>query len=97
VLDKFTALQLYTTGSAWLSQEEALKGKLVPGMYADLSVLSANYFSVDAEKVRSIESLLTIVNGKIVYAAGPFQQHDPGAPAVIPDWSPIKYYGGYQQ
>jgi predicted amidohydrolase YtcJ len=97
VLDKFTALQLYTTGSAWLSQEESLKGKLVPGMYADLSVLSADYFSVDAEKVKSIESLLTIVNGKIVYAAGPFQQHDPGAPAVIPDWSPVKYYGGYQR
>lgn len=97
VLDKFTALQLYTTGSAWLSQEESLKGKLVPGMYADLSVLSADYFSVDAEKVRSMESLLTIVNGKIVYAAGPFQQYDPGAPAVIPDWSPIKYFGGYQR
>ncbi len=97
VLDKFTALQLYTTGSAWLSQEELLKGKLVPGMYADLSVLSADYFSVDADKVRSMESLLTIVNGKIVYATGPFQQHDPGAPPVIPDWSPVKYYGGYQQ
>jgi predicted amidohydrolase YtcJ len=97
VLDKFTALQLYTTGSAWLSQEESLKGKLVRGMYADLSVLSADYFSVDAEKVRSIESLLTIVNGKIVYAAGPFQQHDPGAPPVIPEWSPVKYFGGYQR
>lgn len=97
VLDKFTALQLYTSGSAWLSQEESLKGKLVPGMYADLCVLSADYFTVAPEEVRSIESLLTIVNGKIVYATGSFKQYDPGAPPVIPDWSPVKYFGGYQQ
>jgi predicted amidohydrolase YtcJ len=97
VLDKFTALKLYTSGSAWVSGEEHLKGKLVKGMYADFSMLSDDYFSVPTDKVRTIESVLTVVNGKIVYAAGDYKQYDVPSTPVIPEWSPIKYYGGYQK
>ncbi|MEO6549530.1 MAG: amidohydrolase [Ferruginibacter sp.] len=97
VLDKFTALQLYTSGSAWCSGEENYKGKIKTGMYADMVILSDDYFSVPAEKVKNIQSLLTIVNGKVVYAAGEYKSFDPAIPAVIPDWSPVKFYGGYQK
>ncbi|MEO7487136.1 MAG: amidohydrolase [Ferruginibacter sp.] len=97
VLDKFTALQLYTSGSAWCSGEENEKGKIIKGMYADMVILSDDYFSVAPEKVKKIESLMTIVNGKVVYAAGEYKSHCPPMPAVIPDWSPVKYYGGYQK
>lgn len=97
VLDKFTALQLYTSGSAWCSGEEQDKGKLIKGMYADLVVLSADYFSLSDDAVRDIESLLTIVNGKTVYASGPYSQYNPPLPEVIPSWSPVKYFGGYQK
>jgi len=97
VLDKYTALQLYTSGSAWCSGEEKDKGKLVKGMYADLSILSDDYFSLPADKVRGIESLLTVLNGRIVYAAGPYSSLNPPLPETIPDWSPVKYYGGYQK
>ena len=97
VLDKFTALQLYTAGSAWCSGEEKDKGKLVKGMYADLAILSADYFSVPAEQVKNIHALLTIVNGNIVYASGLYNDLNPPMPAVIPEWSPVKYYGGYQR
>lgn len=97
VLDRFTALQLYTAGSAWFSGEENDKGKLVKGMYADMVVLSADYFTLQPEAVKHITSLLTIVNGKCVYGAGDFSDYSPSIPAVIPAWSPVKYYGGYQR
>ena len=96
-LDKFTALQLYTSGSAWCSGEENEKGKIIKGMYADMVILSDDYFSILPEKVKKIESLMTIVNGKIVYSAGDYKSYNPSIPAVIPDWSPVKYYGGYQK
>lgn len=97
VLDKFTALQLYTSGSAWFSGEEKEKGKLVKGMYADLAILSDDYFAAKADDIRKIESVLTIVNGKIVYASAEYKALNPEIPAVIPDWSPVKYFGGYQK
>jgi predicted amidohydrolase YtcJ len=97
ILDKFTALQLYTSGSAWFSGEEKEKGKLIKGMYADLSILSNDYFTVSADNVRNIESDLTIVNGKVIYGAGDFKALDPAIAPVIPDWSPVKYFGGYQK
>jgi predicted amidohydrolase YtcJ len=63
------ALRLYTMGSAWFSRDEDERGSLEPGKLADLAVLSKDYMT---EPVGDIESLLTMVGGKIVYAAGPF-------------------------
>lgn len=97
VLDRFTALGLYTSGSAWFTGEEQFKGKIAKGMYADMTVLTGNYFAVKTDDVRKIESLLTIVNGKVVYAAGEYKALDPAVHEVIPAWSPVKYYGGYQK
>ncbi|WP_342332906.1 amidohydrolase [Pedobacter sp. FW305-3-2-15-E-R2A2] len=96
VLDKFTALQLYTKGSAWFSGEEHLKGLIKEGQYADMAILSQDYFKESPENIRKIESLVTIVNGKVVYAKDKFKANDPGIAAVIPAWSPVKFYGGYQ-
>ncbi|KAA5532339.1 amidohydrolase [Taibaiella lutea] len=97
VLDKYTALQLYTSGSAWCSEEEQEKGKLISGMYADLCILSDDYFSLPPDKIRGIESILTVLNGHVVYAAGPYKTLNPPVPETIPEWSPVKYYGGYQK
>jgi len=97
VLDKFTALQLYTSGSAWFSGDQDLKGKLIKGMYADMVILSADYFTASPEKLKTISALMTIVNGKVVYAAGSYAALNPPIPEVIPLWSPVKYFGGYQK
>jgi predicted amidohydrolase YtcJ len=97
VLDKFTALQLYTSGSAWCSGEQDVKGKLVKGMYADMVILSDDYFTASTEKVKQITALLTVVNGKVVYGAGPYAAQCPPIAAAIPDWSPVNFYGGYQK
>jgi predicted amidohydrolase YtcJ len=66
------ALRIYTQGSAWFAHDDVRRGRLMPGMLADLAVLSEDYFSVPVSRIGRIHSLLTIVGGKVVYAAGPF-------------------------
>ena len=89
------ALRLYTVGSSWFSTEEGKKGALVPGQLADLSVLSADYFSIPAEQIKHLESVLTVVGGRVVFGAGEFEPLGPPPLPVSPDWSPVKTYGGY--
>lgn len=97
-LTREEALRLYTLGSAWFSGEEEVKGRIAPGQYADFAVLSADYLSVPEEQIKNIESVLTVVGGKIVYAVRPFQKFAPAPlPAVIPAWSPVAHFGGYQK
>ncbi len=67
------ALRIYTTGSAWLAGDEAKLGSLEEGKLADLIVLSADYLTVPEEQIKTIESVLTIVGGKPVYASGEFK------------------------
>jgi predicted amidohydrolase YtcJ len=71
------ALRIYTEGSAWFAHDEGRRGRLLAGMLADLAVLSEDYFSVPLVRVAQIESLMTMVGGKIVYAAGPFSNLEP--------------------
>jgi predicted amidohydrolase YtcJ len=71
------ALRLYTEGSAWFAHDESRRGRLLPGMLADLAVLNEDYFSVPLLRIAQIESLMTLVGGKIVYAAGPFSNLEP--------------------
>ncbi len=66
------ALRAYTIGSAWFSFDEDKRGSLEPGKLADLAVLSKDYMTVPLDQIESIESLLTMVGGKIVYAASPY-------------------------
>jgi len=66
------ALRLYTLGSAWFTHDDGKRGSLEPGKLADLAVLSKDYLTVPAEEIGATESLLTMVGGRIVYAAGPF-------------------------
>jgi len=94
-LDREEALKLYTTGSSWFSTEDGKKGALAPGQLADLAVLSADYFSIPDEEIKQLESVLTIVGGKILYAAEEFSKLAPPALPVSPSWSPVKEYGGY--
>jgi predicted amidohydrolase YtcJ len=94
-LDRAEALRLYTVGSSWFSSEDGKKGSLVPGQLADLSVLTGDYFSMPEAEIKTLESVLTIMGGKIVYANGPFSRLAPPPLPVSPDWSAVKRYGGY--
>jgi predicted amidohydrolase YtcJ len=94
-MSRMEALQLYTVGSSWFSGEDGKKGAIVPGELADLAVLSEDYFSVPQERIKQLESVLTLVGGKPVYATAEFKHLDPPPLPVSPDWSPVKHYGGY--
>jgi predicted amidohydrolase YtcJ len=96
-LDRSEALRRYTLGSAWFSGEEDKKGSIEAGKLADLAVLSADYFSVPEDEIKGLESVLTIVGGKVVYATGEFQRLAPAPLPVSPGWSPVGVYGGYHQ
>src|SRR5262249_30468695 len=76
-LDRAEALRRYAVGSAWFSGEEEKKGTLAPGQLADLAVLTADYFSVPDDEIKRIESVLTIVDGKVVYASDAFEHLTP--------------------
>ena len=95
-LDRKEALSLWTLGSAYKSNEETAKGALQPGMYADLAVLSQDYMTIPDEAIKDLTAIITVVAGKIVYAADDFKSHDLPIPPVSPDWSPVKQFGGYQ-
>ncbi len=66
------ALRFYTLGSAWFSHDEDKRGSLEVGKLADLAVLSADYLTVSTDEIGRIESVLTMLGGKVVYAAAPF-------------------------
>jgi predicted amidohydrolase YtcJ len=92
-LDRLLALRLYTQGSAWFSGEQDRKGVIAPGRAADLAALSADYFAVDARDILKIESVLTVVAGRVVYGAAEHAGLAPPPPLASPDWSPVRAYG----
>lgn len=96
ILDRTTALKLFTNGGYSLIKENNTKGKIQQGYYADLAILDKDYFSIADEEISSISSLLTIVDGKIVYGAEEYKSIAPIKLPVNPEWSPVKYFGGYQ-
>jgi hypothetical protein len=62
---------------------------------ADFVALTDDYFAVPEDRIKSIESVLTIVGGKIVHATEEFSSHAPPEIGVLPEWSPVKAFGGY--
>ena len=69
---RIEALRMYTSGSAWFAHAESARGSLEPGKLADLAVLTRDPMTTPVAEIGGIESLLTIVGGRIVYTAGPF-------------------------
>lgn len=94
-LDRHEALRLFTQGSSWFSNERGRKGALAPGQLADFAALTADYFSVAAEDIKGIESVLTVVGGRVVYARDDFATLSPPTLPVLPEWSPLAAFGGY--
>jgi predicted amidohydrolase YtcJ len=69
---RLEALRLYTQGSAWFAFDDDTGGALAVGRLADLAVLSKDYLTVPVDEIGAITSLLTMVAGRIVYAAEPY-------------------------
>lgn len=95
-LDRETALRMWTEKVQWFSNEEGRKGRIEAGQFADLIVPSKDYFSCPEDEISFLTSDLTIVGGKVVYGAGDFGAIDaPPLPPAMPDWSPVRTFGGY--
>jgi predicted amidohydrolase YtcJ len=75
------ALRFYTLGSAWFTFDDDKRGSLRAGKLADLAVLTKDYLTVPTHEIAATESLLTMVGGRIVYAAGPYLQFEARSPA----------------
>ena len=95
-LDRETALRMWTENVTWFSNEEGKKGRIEVGQLADLVVPDRDFFACPEADIADITSTLTVVGGKVVYAAGSLQLEDDGAlPPAMPDWSPVRSFGGY--
>ena len=94
-LTRQEAITRYTAASAALTGEADIKGVLREGCFADVAVLSDDYFEVDVDVIPHIESVLTVVGGDVVYAAAEFEGLDGALPDITPAWSPVTRFGGY--
>jgi hypothetical protein len=65
------AARAYTTGSAYASFEEKIKGSIEPGKLADLVVLTDDIFAIDPVKIADTKVFLTLFDGRTVYSAKP--------------------------
>jgi hypothetical protein len=95
LLERSVALELWTSGSAWFSNEQGRKGRIQAGMLADLAVLSQDFFTVPEEEIKALESVLTVVGGDIVYGAAEFTSLGPPPIPVLPEWSPVRSVPGH--
>jgi predicted amidohydrolase YtcJ len=96
-LDRVSALRLWTEANTWFSNEAGKKGQIRQGQLADLAVLSDDYFAVPEDAIQDITSVLTLLGGRAVHGDAEFKDLAPSLPPAMPDWSPVRSYGGYQQ
>jgi len=94
-IDRIQALELWASANAWFSGETGRKGRIMVGQLADLAVLSADYLAVPEADIEGITSVLTLLGGAVVHGDGDFHSLAPGLPAPMPEWSPVRRFGGY--
>lgn len=94
-IDRLTALRLFTTGGYELLREKN-KGMIRAGYLADLVLFNQDLETIPDEALLKMQSVLTLVDGKIVFGQAPFTKWAPAPLPVIPAWSPVAVYGGYQ-
>jgi hypothetical protein len=66
-IDRAQALHIATQGGAYLCFEEAQRGRLVPGMLADLAVLTADPLTCADDDLPHIQATRVFVNGRMVF------------------------------
>jgi predicted amidohydrolase YtcJ len=83
-LTRQQALDDETLPCAWQFMQDGRLGQLTPGAHADLIVLDQDYFTVPNHSIHDIRSLLTVVDGRIVWGSpkGPWATLDPCSKAM---------------
>jgi predicted amidohydrolase YtcJ len=67
------AIRAWTIEGAWLDHAEHLKGSIEPGKLADLCIVDRDILTVDVHDIHKIQTLMTMVDGRIVFNAEPDQ------------------------
>jgi predicted amidohydrolase YtcJ len=95
-LDRETALRMWTENVTWFSNEEGKKGRIEKGQLADLVIPDRDFFSCPEDEISHISAELTMVGGRVVWGAGEFASLDDNpVPPAMPDWSPVRAFGGF--
>jgi predicted amidohydrolase YtcJ len=63
------AVRAYTVGSAFAEFQEEVKSTIAPGKLADIVMLSEDIFAINPQQIEKVKVVLTILDGRIVYAA----------------------------
>ena len=96
-LSRAEALGLFTRRAAWFMNADSEMGMIAPGHLADFALLDRDYFDVAESQIKSIASVLTVMDGRVVYGEQDYRSLSPTLPEILPAWSPIRHFGGYHQ
>jgi predicted amidohydrolase YtcJ len=88
LLGREEALAWMTRRASWFTGDGERKGRIRVGQLADLAILDQDFLSVPEEQIPATQSLLTVVGGKIVHAAGPWGSLAPPMPTTGSNWLP---------
>lgn len=66
-IDIETALRAYTISNAWAAGEETTKGRIAPGLLADLVIVDRDPFAVPPAEIKNLRVTTTIVGGRVVF------------------------------
>ncbi len=67
-MNVYEALKAYTYGSAYGAGLEDCLGQLKEGYYADIVAIDVNLGAAEPEEIRDAKVIMTMVNGKVIYA-----------------------------
>src|SRR5712692_265701 len=67
------ALRCYTVNNAYAMFRENDMGKIAPGMFADMAILSDDLFTIAPEKIEKVRVDITIFDGRVIYERGASQ------------------------
>jgi len=72
-LTRQQALRLYTSSAAWVTFDEGDRGTIEPGRLADLAVLDQPYLTMSADRIHTVQSVMTMVGGEVVFTGAGFE------------------------
>jgi hypothetical protein len=70
-------------------------GMIAPGYLADFVLLDRDYLTVAEDQIKNVSSVLTVLDGRVVFGAQDYGALTPALPEILPAWSPVRHFGGY--
>lgn len=68
-VDVETALRAFTVDAAYATKQETRKGRIAPGLLADLAIIDRDPFAIDPGKFDQVATLATVVGGDVLHGS----------------------------